>query len=278
MTIRRTSVAVAVLAAAGLTLSACGSGGSSGSGSSGSSEHIKIGIKYDQPGLGLKQGDKYTGFDVDVAKYVAGKMGYQPNQIEWVQAPSPQRETLIKSGQVKLIVATYSITDSRKKEVSFAGPYFIAGQSLLVNSDSDIKNVDDLKGKKVCSVTGSTSVENLKEKAPELVPQKFDTYSKCAEALANGVIDAETTDDAILAGYANQAAYKGKLKLVGGTFSEENYGIGLKKGDTKTCTTVTDAITSMIKDGTWEKLVKKNFGDSYTYNKKLNPPEPAACA
>ncbi|TWP33816.1 glutamate ABC transporter substrate-binding protein [Leekyejoonella antrihumi] len=276
MHLRRSTVSIAILAAAGLSLTACG--GSSGDSSSGSGDKIKIGTKFDQPGLGLKEGNKYTGFDVDVATYVAGKMGYKPDQIEWVQAPSKQRETLIKSGQVKLVVASYSITDDRKKEVSFAGPYFIAGQSLLVKADSTINGVKDVKGKKVCSVTGSTSVENLKKEQPDLVPQKFDTYSKCAEALSNGVIDAMTTDDTILAGYANQSAYKGKLKLAGDTFSEENYGIGLKKGDTATCEKVNTAIKDMVKDGTWEKLVKADFGDSYEYNQKTNPPTPATCS
>ncbi len=83
---------------------------------------LKIGIKFDQPGLGLKEGDKYSGFDVDVATYIAGKLGTTPDKITWVQAPSAQRETLIQSGQVDLVVATYSITDARKEKVSFAGP------------------------------------------------------------------------------------------------------------------------------------------------------------
>ena len=276
MHLRRTTASVAVLTALGLSLAACGGGSDDGS-DSGSGDSIKIGIKFDQPGLGLKQGDKYTGFDVDTAKYVAKKLGYDEDQIKWIQAPSPQRETLIKSGQVKLIIATYSITPDRAKEVSFAGPYFVAGQSLLVKSGSNIKSVKDVAGKKVCSVTGSTSVENLKKEQPNLVPQKFDTYSKCAEALSNGVIDAMTTDDTILAGYAAQDAYQGKLELAGDTFSEERYGIGLKKGDTALCKKVTSAVKDMIKDGTWDDLVKKNFGDSYSYNKKLNPPTPDAC-
>ncbi len=275
--LRRTTASVAVLIAAGLSLTACGGSDDNAGSDSGSGDTIKIGVKFDQPGVGLKQGDKYTGFDIDTAKYVADKLGYDEDQIKWIQAPSPQRETLIKSGQVKLIIASYSITPERAKEVSFAGPYFIAGQSLLVKSDSDIKSVDDLTGKKVCSVTGSTSVANLKKKQPKLVPQKFDTYSKCAEALSNGVIDAMTTDDAILAGYANQDAYSGKLKLVGDTFSQERYGIGLKKGNTKLCNKVSDAVKDMVKDGTWAKLVKKNFGDSYQYNKDLNPPKLDAC-
>lgn len=274
---RHTTTVAAGAAAVALVLAACGGGDSSGGGTSGGGT-IKIGIKFDQPGLGLKSGNDYTGMDVDVAKYVAKELGYEPSNISWVQAPSKQRETLIKSGQVTLVVATYSITDARKKEVSFAGPYFVAGQSVLVRNDSDITSVDGLKGKKVCSVTGSTSVKNLEEKVSGLVPQQFDTYSKCVEALSSGAIDALTTDDTILAGFANQDAYKGKFKLVGGTFSTENYGIGLKKGDTDMCNKVTDAIKKMIDDGTWKKVVEDNLGTDYKYDTAKNPPTPAACS
>lgn len=274
---RHTTAVAASAASVALLLAACGGGSSSGDGTSGGGS-IKIGIKFDQPGLGLKSGNDYTGMDVDVATYVAKQLGYEPSNISWIQAPSKQRETLIKSGQVNMVVATYSITDARKKEVSFAGPYFVAGQSVLVRSDSDINSVDALKGKKVCSVTGSTSVKNLEEKVSGLVPQQFDTYSKCVEALSSGAIDALTTDDTILAGFANQAAYKGKFKLVGGTFSTENYGIGLKQGDTTMCNKVTDAIKKMIDDGTWKKIVEENLGADYKYDSAKNPPTPAACS
>ena len=266
----RSASAVAMLAVASLTLAACSSDSGSGSG-----DKIKIGIKYDQPGLGFKDGSKYTGFDVAVAKYVAGKMGYKEDQIDFVQSPSKQRESMLKAGTVKMIFATYSITDKRKQEVSFAGPYFVAGQSVLVKANSSINSVADLKGKKVCSVTGSTSVDNLKKQQPNLVPQEYDTYSACASALNDGVIDAMTTDDAILAGYSNQTAYKGKFKLVGDTFSTEKYGVGLKKGDKDTCTKVNDAIKQMVSDGSWEKALKENLGADYKYNTPANPPKDA---
>ena len=281
MKLRATYAATAAAALTlGLGLTACGgsSGGSSASDAvctlPDSGPTVKIGIKFDQPGLGLKDGDKYTGFDVDVARCVAAELGY--SKINFIESPSPQREKMLQAGTVKMIVATYSITDERRKEVSFAGPYFVAGQSLLVGKDSDINGVKDLTGKKVCSVTGSTSVDNLKEQAPKLVPQKYDTYSACAEALASGSIDAMTTDDAILAGYANQEQYKDKFKLVGGTFSEENYGIGLKN-NAADCQKVADAIKKTLDNGNWQKAVDNNLGSDYEYNKKLNPPKSPTC-
>src|SRR6476660_10360132 len=210
---------VAVAAAAVLGLAACGGGAGSGD--------FKIGIKYDQPGMGLKDGAKYTGFDIDVAKYVAKELAHSESDITFVQAPTPQRETLISTGQVDFIVGTYSITDARKQKVSFAGPYFVAGQDLLVRSDdSSITGPDSLTGKKLCSVTGSTAAQKVKDKYPGVQLQEFGTYSECVTALASKGVDALTTDNTILAGYAAQDKYKGKLKVVGKTFSEERYGIG----------------------------------------------------
>jgi glutamate transport system substrate-binding protein len=283
MTARRIG-AIGAAAALTLALAACGgsddtsTGSDTGSGDGGGGG-LKIGIKFDQPGLGLKQGSDYAGLDVDVATYVADKLGTSADQIEWIQAPSAQRETLIDTGQVDLVVATYSITDARKEKVSFAGPYFIAGQDLLVRSDdTSITGPDSLAGKRLCSVTGSTSAQKVKDQVPGVNLQEFGTYSECVTALVSGGIDAVTTDDTILAGYAAQEQYKGKLKVVGNTFSEERYGIGLKKGDTELCQQVTDAITSMIEDGAWKKAVDDNLGPAGYQPGEGNPPTPDACA
>jgi glutamate transport system substrate-binding protein len=279
MKARRLGVAAAAATLA-LTLAACGSGsGGSGGGTGGSGDGLKIGIKYDQPGLGLKKGNEYSGFDVDVAKYVAKELGTSEDKITWVQAPSAQRETLIQTGQVDFVVATYSITDARKQKVAFAGPYFIAGQDLLVRSDdSSITGPDSLAGKTLCSVTGSTSAQKVKDKYPNVQLQEFGTYSECLPALQTGGVDAVTTDDTILAGFAAQDQYKGKFKVVGKPFSTENYGIGLKKGDTALCTKVTDAIKKMISDGSWQKSLDANLGPAGYKPGEGNPPTPAACS
>ena len=165
---------------------------------------IRIGIKFDQPGLGFKKSGTYVGFDVDVAKYIAKKLGYSEDQIIWKEAPSKQREAMIQNGDVDMILATYSITDERKKAVSFAGPYFVAGQDLLVRKDDNsINGPEDLNGKRLCSVTGSTSAATVKEKfASEVQLMEQPGYAECATALFSGIVDAVTTDDIILAGLA----------------------------------------------------------------------------
>lgn len=246
---------VAVAVALPLSLTACGGGSGSDEGK------IVIGTKFDQPGLGLKNPDgTYSGFDVDVATYVAKELGYEPDKIEWKESPSSQRETLIQNGQVDYVVATYSITDARKEKVSFAGPYLVTGQSLLVKADNtDITGKDSLaNNKKLCSVSGSTPAQKIKDEFPSVQLQQYDTYSACIEALKNGAIDAVTTDEVILAGYAAQSP--GVFKIVGDTFSEENYGIGLKKDDTEMQTKINDALAKMESDGAWAAAFEKNLG------------------
>ncbi|GLW00486.1 glutamate ABC transporter substrate-binding protein [Streptomyces lavendulae] len=268
MKVLKAGAAVATAVVLALTATACGGGSkdsASDAGSSGGakSDKIVIGIKFDQPGLGLKTPDgKYEGFDVDVATYVAKELGYQPDQIEWKQAVSAERENLISNGDVKFIAATYSINDKRKAKVDFAGPYFLAHQDLLVRADdSSITKVEDLNKKKLCSVTGSTSAQNVKKDlAKDADLQEFPGYSECLTGLENKAVDALTTDDSILAGYAAQEKNKGKFKLVGLKMSNENYGIGLKKGDKELQTKINAALTKMVSDGSWDAAVKKNLG------------------
>jgi glutamate transport system substrate-binding protein len=250
-----------------------GSGEDTGAGGEGGTESLRIGIKFDQPGLGLREGSEYTGFDVEVAKYVAAQLGVDEANITWVEAPSAQRETLLETDQVDLIFATYSITDARKERVSFAGPYFIAGQGLLVRSDdTEITGPDTLEGKVLCSVTGSTPAQRIADEYPGVQLQEFGTYSECLPALLSGQIDAITTDDTILAGYASQEQYAGQLKLAGEPFSEERYGVGTQKGS-ELCQEVNAAIEAMIEDGAWETAVQDTLGAADFTPGPGNPPE-----
>ncbi|GAA6524759.1 glutamate ABC transporter substrate-binding protein [Intrasporangium sp. DVR] len=269
MKLRRTS-AIAIATVAALGLAACGSDGGDGGGAGGGK--VKVGIKFDQPGLGLKTGATYSGFDVDVANFIAEELKLD---VEFVEAVSAQRETLLKTGQVKYIVGTYSITEKRMADVSFAGPYFIAGQDLLVRADdASITGPDTLEGKNLCSVKGSTSATKIKEKVPGVNLQEYNTYSLCVDALKSGAVDALTTDDTILAGYAAQDANKGKLKVVGNTFSTENYGVGVKKGDTEFCNQVVTALKKFIDSGKWQESVDKWLGPANYKPGEGNPPTP----
>ncbi|PBC60835.1 glutamate-binding protein [Streptomyces sp. Tue6028] len=262
MKLRKVTAASAAVLALAVTATACGSGDKDDNGSSSGGGKIKIGIKYDQPGLGLKEpSGSFSGFDVDVATYVAKELGYKPNQIEFVETKSADRENALARGDVKFIAATYSITDERKQKVDFAGPYLLAHQDLLVKTDSDISKGTDLNGKKLCSVTGSTSAQNVKDTiAPKANLRKYAGYSECIAGLQSGAVDAVTTDDSILAGFAAQDKYKGQFKLAGLKLSNENYGVGVKKGDTATVNKINKALEKMVSDGSWQKAVEKNFG------------------
>ncbi|MCX4821168.1 glutamate ABC transporter substrate-binding protein [Streptomyces sp. NBC_01142] len=262
MKLRKVTAAAAAAFALSLTATACGSDDGNGSGSGSGDDKITVGIKFDQPGIGLKTPDgKYTGFDVDVATYVARQLGYKPGDIEWKEAKSADRETLLQRGDVDFIAASYSINDERQKKVDFAGPYLLAHQDVLVRSDDDsITKPADLNNKRLCSVTGSTSAQNVKTKlAPQAELQEYGGYSECLTGLENKAVDALTTDDSILAGYAAQDQFKGKFKLGGFKMSNENYGIGVQKGS-ELKAKINTALEKMVSDGTWDAYVKKNFG------------------
>ncbi|WP_351224737.1 glutamate ABC transporter substrate-binding protein [Streptomyces sp. NPDC002133] len=274
MKLQKATAAAAVALALSLTAVGCGSDGGGDTGADSDGKKITIGIKYDQPGIGLKTPDgNFTGFDVDVATYVARQLGYDPADIVWKEAKSADRETLLQRGDVDFIVASYSINDERKKKVDFAGPYLLAHQDVLVRADDDsITKPSDLNNKKLCSVTGSTSAQNVKTKlAPQAQLQEYGGYSECLTGLENKVIDAMTTDDSILAGYAAQDQFKGKFKLGGFKLSNENYGIGVRKGDTELKNKIDAALEKMVADGSWQKAVEANFGPAGYKNEP--PPE-----
>nr|WSY51251.1 glutamate ABC transporter substrate-binding protein [Streptomyces sp. NBC_00886] len=263
MKLRKVTAVAATALVLSLAATACGSSDDSDSSSNSSgSGKIKIGIKFDQPGLGLKQPDgTYAGFDVDVATYVAGQLGYKPSQIQWVETKSADRENALARGDVKFIAATYSINDERKQKVDFAGPYLLAHQDLLVKTGSDISKGTDLNGKKLCSVTGSTSAQNVHDTiAPKAQLKEYSGYSECIAALQSGAVDAVTTDDSILAGFAAQDKFKGQFKLAGLKLSNENYGVGVKKGDTATVNKINTALEKMVSSGAWQTAVAKNLG------------------
>lgn len=249
-------VALAVLVAA----SACGSAGAAPD-SLLNKDSVVIGVKSDQPGLGIEaKNGKFEGFDVDVATYVAKQLGFSNDQITFKDTPSSVRESSIQGGKVDFVVASYSITPERETEVAFAGPYYVAHQDILVQADDkSVKNVRDLAGKRLCSVTGSNSANRVvEEKSIAAERVNSESYSDCIAKLKSGDVDAVSTDDLILAGFA--ATAPGELKIVNASFTDERYGIGLAKPDVDACEQMNTAITKMYQDGTAKKLLDKWFG------------------
>jgi glutamate transport system substrate-binding protein len=227
---------------------------------------INVGTKFDQPGFGLKNPTtgQLEGFDVEIAKRMAvgifgGTSQSVTSKINFTEAVSAVRETVIENGTVDIVVATYTINDTRKQRVSFAGPYYLAHQDVMVKKDdTTIKSVQDLGGKKVCTVSGSTSEKNLRAKAPTADVTLLPTYSQCAEELSNGRVVAVTTDAPILAGLVQRS--NGAFKLVNAPFTDEPYGIGLKKGDQAFRTFLNDRLDAIEKNGEWTTAYTDTLG------------------
>ena len=224
---------------------------------------IKVGVKFDQPGLGFKDAasDIPTGFDVEMAKVLVASLGIDPedtSKVDYVETISDNREPFLEDGTVDLVLASYSITDERRQVVGQAGPYLVTGQQLLVAADSDIESVADVKGQEVCSVTGSTSLDNVEAEGAK--PVGFDTYSECVEKVLDGTVAAMSTDGTILAGYAAQN--EGDLKVVGDQFSEERIGVGYSKDYPEMCQWIVDTITAAYEDGTYEEAFNATLGPS----------------
>ncbi|WP_018636844.1 glutamate ABC transporter substrate-binding protein [Parafrankia elaeagni] len=221
---------------------------------------ITVGTKFDQPLFGLRnlRGEP-EGFDVEVAKIITDALGIPEDKVEFVETVSANREPFIQQGRVDMVVATYTINDKRKEVIDFAGPYYVAGQTLMVRADETaITGKDTLAGKRVCSVSGSTPAERIRTEAPQAELTLFDVYSKCAEALKNGQVDAVTTDNAILLGLMDSDP--DTFKLVGEPFSTEPYGIGIAKGDDEFRTFINETLTAAYGDGRYEAAYESTIG------------------
>ena len=263
------TTAAALLAAT--TLVACGgdsAGDAEGLLAQIEAGNVTLGTKYDQPDLGLREADgSMTGLDVDVATYVvnhiADENGWEHPEITWRETPSAQRETVLQNGEVAAIAATYSINKSRSEAVDFGGPYLLTHQALLVRSDdAEITGLEALDGRILCSVTGSTPAQKVKDTLPGVQLQEYDTYSSCVEALRNGNVDALTTDATILGGYSAQSPGDFKvveLKKDGEQFTNEHYGVGLKKEDPGALEAVNKALNALYEDGSFDKFVNDNL-------------------
>lgn len=290
MNLKRTRIAVVSVAAA-LALTACGSAGDDDEGGGADVDvkedaaaefddgtamkefaeagAITIGVKFDQPGIGFKGAtdDAPTGMDVEMAKILAGSLGIEPDGIEWKETISDNREPFLEGGEVDLVVASYSITDERRAVVGQAGPYYVTGQQLLVKTGSDIQTVEDIEGKEVCSVTGSTSLENVEAKGA--TARGFDTYSECRDQVLDGTVEAMSTDGSILLGYA--AENPDEVEVVGEPFSEERYGIGYSLESPEMCEWINETVQKSYDDGTWADAFEATLGKS-----GVETPEPPA--
>jgi glutamate transport system substrate-binding protein len=226
--------------------------------------HIEVGVKFDQPGFGQAEASgKPIGFDISIAKMIEKKVfgTNDGSHLHFTETTSPNRELFLEQGKDDIVIATYTMNATRAQKVDFAGPYFLAHQTVMVKADNNaVHKPEDLAGKKVCSVTGSTSIDNFRKLVPTADTSViFSTYSECASALEDGRVDAETTDNVVLNGLAAQS--NGKLKVLNDiTFTDEPYGIGVKKGSPELVSMINGVLQANEADGTWKKEFEATAG------------------
>ena len=249
-----------------IVLGACGSADESSLVGRASNGKLTVGVSFDQPGLGVRRLDgTYKGIDVDVARYIASELGVDEKKITWKEAQPANREKLLTSGEADLVLSTYSITKKRKEIIDFVCPYFVAGQDLLVrmaeNRITGPQSLNSDPGLRLCSVANTTSAEYVKtEFAKNVKLVEYPKFSDCVTALLADNVDALTTDDVICAGYAAQNPEL--LRVVGQPFSKEEYGVGIRKGDSQGKSKVTAAVRKMIDTGEWKRVIERNIGPS----------------
>jgi ABC-type amino acid transport substrate-binding protein len=221
--------------------------------------YIIIGVKYDVPTFGYMnpRTSQLEGFDVDLGKAIARQLLGSESAVEFKQARSADRIGFLNSGQVDLVLSTMTATEARAKQIDFTRPYYVAGQSLLVRTDSSIARVDDLAGKVVCSVSGSTSEGTIRKKAPEAEVVLFGSYSECLQSIDTGRVDAMTTDDVILLGFVKTSP--GRYKVVGGQLTLEPYAGGIAQNDPLFLNATNDAIGEIIRSGEWRRIYERNL-------------------
>ncbi|MEC3975450.1 glutamate ABC transporter substrate-binding protein [Amycolatopsis sp. H20-H5] len=197
------------------------------------------------------------GFDIDMVKQVAKAIfGSDEGRVQYRAIPSSQRENVLKDHQVDIVVRTFSITCDRKKRLGFSSVYYVAGQRILVDGNSQVKQLSDLSGKRVCATATSTSLTKIATDPSKPVPVSVDNWSDCLVMLQQGQVDAVSTDDVILAGMAAQDP---TLKIVGDRFTEENYGIAVPIENDDMVRYV-NAVLEGVRNGPWQASYKQWLG------------------
>ncbi|MFA7437979.1 transporter substrate-binding domain-containing protein [Castellaniella sp.] len=225
---------------------------------------IKVGTQSQYPLVGFQSFDGYTGFDIEIAKLIAGKLGIAADKVEFVPVTTSTREPFLSESKVDMILAAYTINPENQKVVDFAGPYYITPNSIMVPKGNplNISKMEDLKGHKLCVPLGAAIVPYIKEHYAYLADSLvyFDSSAKCAEAIINGQVDASSTENAILAALAAQ--HDGKLEVITSIqYRPGEYGVGIQKTDDKVfCKWINQALDEIYADGSWAKAYQDTLG------------------
>ncbi|MBR4399719.1 MAG: transporter substrate-binding domain-containing protein [Aeriscardovia sp.] len=263
MRLAKVAKIAAAMASAGFLslLAACGNGLEGAAQSTGPT--VTIGVSTDLPYLSLQEGDKYSGFDIDVAKYVAQKLGYSYKQIIWKQVPPGQSASDLNSGVVGMVIGGYSITAKAKEDVDFAGPYLVQKQKLLVSDrNKSITSLQDLSGKSVCVQEGSAAESVIKSAlGPDVAVHTLPSTPQCVTELFDGTVQAVSAGGVLLSAL-NKFKGGGYLKVVGNGFATEYMGIAVKKNSPGLVYQINQDIKLMITSGTWKRDLEATVGQT----------------
>jgi glutamate transport system substrate-binding protein len=233
------------------------------------SGRVRMGVTFDQPGLGEKPPgeDIPVGFDIDIARMLAAKLGIPTEKITWVETESEVREKYLRNGKVDFVVASYSLSDERREVVGQAGPYYITGQRLLALKGSRIKDIDDIRSARVCAVKGSSALQNVKAKGARVVAVA--STRDCVDRVLDGTVSAMTGDGGALLGYA--AENPRRLAVVGDPMTRERYGVGYPKDRPELCQFILDTLMNAQQQGLWAKSFEATLGRSGARTPKAPP-------
>jgi ABC-type amino acid transport substrate-binding protein len=230
---------------------------------------IVIGVKYDIPRFGYlnPKTDEVEGFDVDLGKVIAKRLGVR---ARFVEAVSTDRIPFLQQDEVDLVISTMTINEQRSRQIDFSHPYYVAQQRLLVKTRSKIVDVQSLDAARapVCSVKDSTSADNIRLVAPSAPLRLERKYSECGRLLAEGKVEAVFTDDVILIGLLSLDP--GHFRIVGDPVTVEPYGMGIKKGRSGFVEFVNGVLADIKRDGTWGMLYPTWIGQ--VTGEKVEPP------
>lgn len=259
------SKAIVAMLALGLTLSAVAAAETFPVGSTMEAIQKKgkvvVGTSLDGPGFSLLNPttNKAEGFEIDIARKLAKRLTGSEDNVEFVPVLSANRFAFVQTGRVDISLATATINDERKKIIGFAGPYYLAGQDVMVGKNSDIHSLADLNGKSVCVVTGTDSGVNLLKVAPKAEIHSLTDEKSCAEAVSDGRFAALTDDGAVLVPFVK--LQPDRLRLLGKPFTKEPYGIVVKHDDVQFRNWINGELEAMIKSGEWQRIYDKDLKD-----------------
>ena len=267
--VRRTAVvACAALTSLAMLAALAGCGEAPATAGQPEGPTIAIGVAADEPGLSRWHDGSYSGFETEVARYVAKKLGYANKQIIFKQVLPSNRLELLDDGTVDMVVAGVTMPETEQQagdaSIEYAGPYLEVAQGLLVRPDDadDITGPDELAGHDVCVVAGSGAKEALLAEQPGARTHERDTYPQCVTDLMIGTADAIAGDDVILAGLARAQGGGLAQPVSGVSYGGARYGVALPEGAGTLAQNVAAALEDMRSDGSYEAALRGLAADT----------------